>query len=147
MRLTGNEIDDIWERMLDAQADVLFWGRMLRTRRTTDLWMTIFILVFSLGPVLSLRYFVQHPAQLQAALAMIAVLAIAQAILSPSSAVNEMVGVHGECVALYTRYDLLWGDLEYLPPDQAREEFRQLKMKTAKIATLCVRLPRSLQSA
>lgn len=141
MRITEGEAQDIWERMLDAQADTLFWGRMLRTRRTIDLWMTIFILAFSLGPILSLHFFVQHPYKLQIVLAAIAVSCVVQVVLSLSSAVNEMVTVHGECTTLYTRYDLLWGDLEQLSPEQARAEFRSLKLKSAEIDKMCVKLP------
>lgn len=141
VRLTEGEAKDIWERMLDAQSDTLFWGRMLRARRTTDLWMTIFILVFSLGPILSLHFFVQHPYKLQIVLAAIAVLSVVQVVLGLSNAVNDMVNVHGECTTLYTRYDLLWGDLEQLPPDQARAEFRLLKLKSAEIDKMGVKLP------
>lgn len=141
MRLTEGEAQDIWNRMLDVQADTLFWGRMLRARRTIDLWMTIFILAFSLGPVLSLHFFVQHPYKLQFVLAAIAVLCVVQVVLSLASAVTEMVAVHGECTTLYTRYDLLWGDLEQIPPEQARAEFRALKLKSADIDKMCVKLP------
>ena len=141
MRLTDGEAQDIWNRMLDVQADTLFWGRMLRTRRTIDLWMTIFILAFSLGPVLSLHFFVQHPYKLQIVLAVVAVLCVVQVVLSLSSAVNEMVTVHGECTTLYTRYDLLWGELEQILPDQARAEVRSLKLKSAEIDKMCVKLP------
>lgn len=141
VRLTETEAKDIWDRMLDSQADTFFWGRMLRGRRTFDLWMTILILVFSLGPILGLHFFVEHPYKLQIALAVIAVLSVAQVVLSLSSAVNEMVSVHGECTTLYTRYDLLWGELEQTPPSQARAEFRPLKLKTAEIEKMCVKLP------
>ncbi len=141
VRLTEGEAKDIWERMLDAQADTIFWGRMLRSRRTIDLWLTIVILAFSLGPILSLHFFVQHPYKLQMVLAAIAVLSIIQVVLGLASAANDMVNVHVECTTLYTRYDLLWGDLEHLPPDQARAEFRQLKLKAAEIDKLCVKLP------
>lgn len=110
-RLTEGEAKDIWERLLDAQADVVFWGRMLRARRTIDLWMTIFILAFSMGPILSLQFFVQHPYKLQIVLAVIAILSVIQVVLGLSNAANDMVNVHAECTTLYTRYDLLWGDL------------------------------------
>lgn len=140
-RLSEGEAKDIWERLLDAQADMVFWGRMLRARRTIDLWMTILILAFSMGPILSLHFFVQHPYKLQIVLAAIAVLSVIQVVLGLASAANEMVNVHGECTTLYTRYDLLWGDLEHLPPEQARTEIRQLKLKSAEIGRLCVKLP------
>jgi hypothetical protein len=122
---------------------MMFWGRMLRSRRTIDLWMTIFILAFSLEPVLSLHFFVQHLYKLQIALAAIALLSVIQVVLGFANAANDMVNVHGECTTLYTRYDLLWGDLEQLAPEQARAELRQLKLKAAEIDKLCVRLPTS----
>ena len=140
-RLTEAEARDIWERLLDSQADMVFWGRMLRARRTIDLWMTIIILAFSLGPILGLHFFVQHPYKLQVVLAAIAVLSVVQVVLGLTNAANDMVSVHGECTTLFTRYDLLWGDIEHLPPDQARAEIRQLKIKSAEIDKLCVKLP------
>ncbi len=103
--------------------------------------MTILILVFSLGPILGLHFFVEHPYKLQFALAMIAILSVVQVVLSLSSAVNEMVSVHAECMTLYTRYDLLWGELEQTPPSQARAEFRALKLKAAEIEKMCVKMP------
>ena len=66
-------------------------------RRTIDLWTTVVILAFSLGPILGLHFFVQHPYNLQIVLAAIAVLSVVQVVLGLTNAANDMVSVHGEC--------------------------------------------------
>jgi hypothetical protein len=126
----------IWNSMLTAQMNAIYWNRLACRYAERERWIKIFLAVTSSSTVAAWTFWAQHDTTWKFLSALSAVIAVILPLLDYSGRVERFNKLSTKCAQLRTGYDQLWAQIDDLAPDMIRSMQGQLATKEIDVAEL-----------